>query len=80
MIKMVSKRIYNGADILGYTSRKFEDYFREELGLKQDHYKYIPQFADALFSGAEGQSETTLAEAIADKLGEMTRRRGAVYA
>ena len=30
--------------------------------------------------GAEGQSETTLAEAIADKLGEMTRRRGAVYA
>ena len=50
IIKGVSKRIYNGADCIAYTSRKFEDYFTKELKLKQKNYMYIPQFADELFS------------------------------
>lgn len=48
-IGFVSKRIYNGADCVAYTSQKFEEYFRDELKLKQSNYMYIPQFADGLF-------------------------------
>ena len=70
-IRMVSRRIYNGADIVAYTSRKFEDYFREELKLKQKNYTYIPQFADALFSNVVAADHQGFNLVFAGNVGEM---------
>ena len=70
-IKFVSKRIYNGASIVGYTSAKFEDYFRDELKLKQKNYMYIPQFADELFSGIERENHEGFNLVFAGNIGEM---------
>lgn len=50
-MKKVSIRIYKGADVIGYTSRMFERYFHEELGIDDKEFMHIPQFADELFSG-----------------------------
>lgn len=77
LIKWVSKRIYNGADCVAYTSRKFEEYFREELGLKQKNYMYIPQFADDIFSlvgdetDSSKSSKDTIDYVFAGNVGEM---------
>lgn len=49
-MKWVSIRIYKGADSIGYTSREFEQYFREYLKVNCNHFMYIPQFADDLFA------------------------------
>ncbi len=49
-MKTVSRRIYKGADVIGYTSRMFEGYLTDELGIKGKKYMHIPQFADELFS------------------------------
>ena len=51
MMRSVSVRLYRGADVIGYTSRMFEDYFTERLALGSRKYMHIPQFADDLFSG-----------------------------
>ncbi len=50
LMKSVSIRIYKGADRIGYTSRMFEKYFTDELGISGGRYIHIPQFADELFS------------------------------
>lgn len=71
LIKFVSKRIYNGADMVAYTSRKFEDYFRKELKLKQKNYTYIPQFADALFSDIPDDNHKGFNIVFAGNIGEM---------
>lgn len=70
-IKFVSKRIYNGATVLGYTSRKFEDYFKDNLKLKQKNYRYIPQFADELFSEVESVKHEGFNLVFAGNIGEM---------
>ena len=70
-IRTVSRRIYNGADIVAYTSRKFEDYFREELKLKQKNYTYIPQFADELFTGVASSEHEGFNLVFAGNVGEM---------
>ena len=49
-MKFVSRRIYKGADAIGYTSRMFEDYLSKELSIKDKRFIHIPQFADELFS------------------------------
>jgi len=71
IIKRVSKKIYNGAAVVGYTSGKFEDYFKDELKLKQKNYKYIPQFADALFSDVGSKSDGNFNLVFAGNIGEM---------
>lgn len=50
-MRRVSIRIYSGADVIGYTSRSFEHYFKDKLGITGKKYLYIPQFADEVFSG-----------------------------
>lgn len=70
-IKIVSKKIYNGADIVAYTSEKFEDYFKEELKLKQTNYMYIPQFADSLFSDIPRENHEDFNLVFAGNVGEM---------
>ncbi len=50
IMKHVSIRIYKGAYAIGYTSRMFEKYFTDELGIRDKKFVHIPQFADELFS------------------------------
>lgn len=57
-MRSVSIRIYKGASVTGYTSRMFETYFREELGIGSGKYVHIPQFADELFSDVAAKEET----------------------
>lgn len=71
MIKHVSKKIYNGADVVGYTSTQFETYFREELRLKQKNYRYIPQFADALFDEVSENNSEGINFVFAGNVGKM---------
>lgn len=52
----VSRRIYKGADVIGYSSRMFEDYFTGELKVKNKKFVHIPQFADDIFSNADNAS------------------------
>lgn len=70
-IKFVSKRIYNGVDVLGYTSRMFLDYFKDELKLKQKSYMYIPQFADSLFDDIESKEHRGINFVFAGNIGKM---------
>ncbi len=49
-MKAVSIRIYKGANMIGYTSREFTKYFKDELGIDRKDFIHIPQFADDLFS------------------------------
>ncbi|MBO4905050.1 MAG: glycosyltransferase family 4 protein [Lachnospiraceae bacterium] len=49
-MKFVSIRIYKGAKVIGLSSRMFEKYFTQELGLRNKRFIHIPQFADELFS------------------------------
>ena len=52
-MKSVSVSIYKGAYSIGYTSRMFREYFTKELGVENDRFIHIPQFADELFSDIE---------------------------
>lgn len=70
-IKIVSKRIYNGASVLGYTSRKFEDYFKDNLKLKQKNYIHIPQFADELFLNTGKEEHEGFNFVFAGNIGKM---------
>lgn len=58
-MKRVSVRIYKGAGSIGYTSRMFEKYFREYLGIGDKRFVHIPQFADEIFSHMEEDSDET---------------------
>ena len=48
-MRSVSIRIYKGASLIGYTSRMFEKYFNDVLGIGSKKFVHIPQFADELF-------------------------------
>ncbi|MCR5687571.1 MAG: glycosyltransferase family 4 protein [Lachnospiraceae bacterium] len=50
LMRFVSRRIYKGADAIGYTSRMFKKYFADELRITDKRFLHIPQFADELFS------------------------------
>lgn len=71
LIKRVSIRIYNGATTLAYTSRQFIEYFENELHLKQKSYKYIPQFADALFEDVKSEIHEGINLVFAGNIGEV---------
>lgn len=45
----VSQRIYRRADAICITSRGFEHYFRETLGVEDRPMVYLPQYAEGLF-------------------------------
>lgn len=45
----VSQRIYHRADAIFITSRGFERYFRETLGVEDKPIMYLPQYAEGLF-------------------------------
>lgn len=49
IMKKISYDIYNQADTLAITSPNFEDYFKDELGLSNSKYAYLPQFAEEQF-------------------------------
>ncbi len=51
IMRKVSIKIYSGAGMIGYTSKSFEKYFTNELGIGNKRFIHIPQFADELFSG-----------------------------
>lgn len=49
-MRSVSKRIYSQADRIAVTSPLFDEYFRDELGLKIPDSLYLPQYAEDIFS------------------------------
>ena len=57
-MKFVSRRIYKGADSIGYTSRMFGDYFTGQLSITKKDFIHIPQFADELFSDIPSNDTT----------------------
>lgn len=73
-IKWVSIRIYKGTGTIGYTSRMFRDYFVDELGIKSKELRYIPQFADELFSNVKSDNSSNkevVDYVFAGNIGEM---------
>ena len=80
-MRSVSIRIYKGASLIGYTSRMFEKYFNDVLGIGSKKFVHIPQFADELFSGipeddpaksgAVGSGEDTIDYVFAGNVGMM---------
>ena len=73
-MKLVSIRIYKGADVIGLSSRMFERYFCDELSVKDKEFVHIPQFADELFSGissSEGSGKGTVDYVFAGNVGMM---------
>lgn len=49
LMKKVSKRIYEQADRIAVTSSKFDEYFKNDLGIQREPSLYLPQYADDLF-------------------------------
>lgn len=70
-IKHVSRSIYNGVNVLGYTSEMFEDYFKNDLKLKQKNYRFIPQFADSLFEDITPTVHEGINYVFAGNIGKM---------
>jgi glycosyltransferase involved in cell wall biosynthesis len=48
-MRRVSRRIYARADVLAYSSRRFEAYLQKVHGITVSKDDYLPQFADARF-------------------------------
>jgi glycosyltransferase involved in cell wall biosynthesis len=59
LMKRVSRRIYARADVLAYSSRRFQGYFQRVHGLTVPDAYYLPQFA-------YGQPDTATEKAKAD--------------
>lgn len=53
----VSERLYKSADVLIGTSRSFPAYFKKEFGITG--MKYLPQYAEALFSPEQCKKQPT---------------------
>ena len=74
-MKFVSIRIYKGVGTIGLSSRLFEKYFTEELGIRKGRFIHIPQFADELFSnigsGAGDSGKETVDYVFAGNIGKM---------
>ncbi len=74
LIKWVSIRIYKGAEHIGYTSRMFRDYFKKNLGIREEKFSYIPQFADDLFSDISYEDSLTEAS-----IGEFDKKQSIMF-
>ncbi len=66
-MRFVSRRIYEGADVIGYTSRMFEDYFEKKLGISSKKFIHIPQFADDIFSSVPQTSQNAQNTPVGEK-------------
>lgn len=74
-MRSVSKRIYSQADRIAVTSPLFDEYFREELGLKISDSLYLPQYAEDIFSesvesSAEGFDPSKVNVTFAGNVGQ----------
>lgn len=49
LMKEVSKWIYKSTDTISITSKQFEIYFRQELGLTNQTIIYLPQYAEDIY-------------------------------
>lgn len=49
----VSSKIYRQADALMITSHLFSDYFIREFGIQKEKIRYLPQYAEALFTKSD---------------------------
>lgn len=45
----VSKEIYKQADVLAVTSKSFVGYLKDNFGISDDKFIYLPQYAESLF-------------------------------
>ena len=70
IMRKFSIRAYNSVNSLGFTSRLFEKYFREDLKLTQKNYLYIPQFAEDLYSSVEPKPHEGINYIFAGNIGE----------
>src|SRR5699024_11523227 len=48
-MKRVSRWVYRRADMLIYSSKRFQGYLRDVHGIEVDDAQYMPQFADDVF-------------------------------
>ena len=51
LMKRVSRWVYGKADLLAYSSKRFQAYLQNVHGITVPDEQYLPQFADALFEG-----------------------------
>lgn len=71
-MRRVSRRIYNRADMLVYSSRLFKDYLKEVHSIDVPEEQYLPQFADAMFEAAgEKEPSDTLILTFAGNIGHV---------
>ncbi|MDD3213743.1 MAG: glycosyltransferase family 4 protein [Eubacteriales bacterium] len=57
-MKRVSRRIYQRADFLAYSSKRFQKYLKRVHGLEVSAEHYLPQFADSLFDVPPAKAES----------------------
>lgn len=50
LMKKVSRWIYKSADTISITSKKFEEYLEQELGIKNKKIIYLPQYAEKAYN------------------------------
>ena len=54
----ISKRIYTKMNKILVTSRAFAEYLHTQFGICQGIMEYLPQYAEAMFGGVQGEKET----------------------
>ena len=50
IMKKASSWIYRNADNISITSKQFEEYFKDKLGLRNQKMIYLPQYAEELYN------------------------------
>lgn len=50
LMKKASSWIYRNADTISITSKQFEEYFKDKLGLRNQKMIYLPQYAEELYN------------------------------
>lgn len=73
LMKRVSKWIYNRADKLIYSSKRFQAYLRDVHGIVVSDEEYMPQFADGMFEQdlPPKEADGTLRLHFAGNIGKM---------
>ena len=70
IMRKFSIKAYNSVDYLGYTSKRFRLYYTDDLKLTQKKYKYIPQFAEDIYSSIEKKEHEGINYLFAGNIGE----------
>ena len=72
VMKHVSKWVYAKADVLLYSSKRFQGYLKEVHGLVSADEYYLPQFADARFTALPGGAPSDRLQLVfAGNIGKM---------